>query len=241
METNDTKNLRCELNADMVTYLYAEATPAERERFEKHLLECTPCTDEFAELSDARFSVFEWQREEFAPLVTPKFDIPYPVIQKAVVRTGFRSIFGLGWPAFAMAAALVVTLFGFGLWIIQPKPGSGDQISKKEPVKSASVMSESPLVATENPEKAGTLNDLHRKDVAVTATNIKAEAPKKAAVHFSRPVLARVTNLRKLETEATVAELQRQGGRLPRLTARTDEEDESLRLTDLFDSLDDKQ
>ena len=87
----------CEFFAAIVSYLYNETGEAERVRFESHLANCDACTDEFATISNARFSVFEWQREEFSNLPTPEIVIPYaakrPVPAK-VETVGFLS--GLG-------------------------------------------------------------------------------------------------------------------------------------------------
>ncbi|HMS10229.1 MAG TPA: zf-HC2 domain-containing protein, partial [Pyrinomonadaceae bacterium] len=61
----------CERSAEILPYLYKEVSDAERDGFDAHLAECSGCRDEFAAISFSRYSVYEWQREEFAPLATP--------------------------------------------------------------------------------------------------------------------------------------------------------------------------
>ena len=82
----------CGRSYDIVAYIYNEIDPSERRTFEKHLSGCMSCTDEFAVVSDARLSVFEWHKEEFAHLPTPEFSVPYVVPKKDSV--GFFASIG---------------------------------------------------------------------------------------------------------------------------------------------------
>src|SRR5688572_12265007 len=72
---NKTEN-SCSLGGNMLAYLYDELSSDGRECFESHLADCSLCIDEFAELSEARYSVYEWKNVEFAPLKTPRFVVP---------------------------------------------------------------------------------------------------------------------------------------------------------------------
>ena len=67
----------CEFSSEIVEYIYGELAPANRERFETHLADCTACIDEFAAVSNSRYSVYEWRKIEFEPLETPVFEIPF--------------------------------------------------------------------------------------------------------------------------------------------------------------------
>src|SRR5205823_10518511 len=107
----------CEVFAEIGSYLYNETSAAERRRFESHLSNCDMCTDEFAAISNARFSIFEWQREEFANLPTPEFHIPYAVTRARAIQEkpkGFLSVFDkalsfgrLGWAIPVFGAVLL--------------------------------------------------------------------------------------------------------------------------------------
>src|SRR5881275_1304390 len=70
----------CPLNHEIVSYIYGELGGGIELEFETNLADCIACTDEFAAVSNARFSVYEWQKEEFAHLPTPAIVIPYASI-----------------------------------------------------------------------------------------------------------------------------------------------------------------
>src|SRR4051794_13141264 len=72
----------CGFADEMLSYMYDELASAERERFEEHLPDCVACTDEFAVIAHARFSVYEWQKLEFADMPTPHIVIPYALAKK---------------------------------------------------------------------------------------------------------------------------------------------------------------
>jgi len=67
-------NFDCHRKDDLITYLYDEATPAERASFEKHLNECGPCNEELNAFGRVREELTTWQ-VGFAPrteLVLPR-------------------------------------------------------------------------------------------------------------------------------------------------------------------------
>lgn len=66
----------CPFEDEIVSYMYGEIDCLERDEFETHLAKCVACTDDFAAISNARFSVFEWRKEEFDALATPHIVIP---------------------------------------------------------------------------------------------------------------------------------------------------------------------
>ena len=108
----------CGFEDVMVSYIYDEIATSERRKFESHLVDCSACTDEFAAVSNARFSVFEWQKEEFAHLPTPEIIIPYKAAATEEAAIGFlsglRGLFsGFGMPATVAAALLVCVGLGF--------------------------------------------------------------------------------------------------------------------------------
>jgi hypothetical protein len=74
MLTNSKKE--CPFTDEIVSYMYGELGASESGIFEMHLADCATCTDDFAAISDSRFSVFEWRKEEFDRLKTPVIVIP---------------------------------------------------------------------------------------------------------------------------------------------------------------------
>lgn len=67
----------CLFGEELVAYIYGELPAAGRNAFEHHLLDCGGCTAELADISLSRLGVFEWHRDEFLPLETPQFVIPF--------------------------------------------------------------------------------------------------------------------------------------------------------------------
>ena len=110
MVTGKNQIEECDRIAEIVPYIYGESSPAERYDFEAHLPECVPCTDELAAIAEARFAVYEWNREEFSSIPTPAFVIPYentPLIGESFASK-LTKIFGLPrFPAWGSAAAAV--------------------------------------------------------------------------------------------------------------------------------------
>lgn len=65
-------NYECDHKEELVTYLYDEATAAERASFERHLNECEPCNAELNAFGRVRDELSTWQvgfapRSEFVP------------------------------------------------------------------------------------------------------------------------------------------------------------------------------
>lgn len=55
----------CDCAADLVAYLYGEATPGEAELFRMHLNACAACRDELAAFGDVRHDLNTWRAETF--------------------------------------------------------------------------------------------------------------------------------------------------------------------------------
>ena len=238
MRSEESVNLMCEFSEVIVPYLYGEASASECERFESHVADCSACTDEFAELSFARFSVFEWQKEEFASMPTPEFVIPYDL--KAAESTGFltglRELIAFNWATAIGACAVLTVVAGLGFVAVNYFGNSGSELAGiDEANKNISIAkpASSPLVPVTN------------QKVEVVSTDAKPDlqrsvVPAKASTIDHRPKRLTMSNNkvpRLVNTEAVKAP-QPQDRRTPSLTVGTDEDDRSLRLTDLFDSVD---
>lgn len=211
----------CRHSDNIVSYLYDELAASERSTFETHLVDCTSCTDEFAAVADIRFSVYEWHREEFIPLATPQFSIPYEGDRaRAGILSVVAELFTFSRPAFAMATIAVV--LGIGLIAITLTRSDEQQIA-------ANV--EAPALSKETPTQAV----LPQPAVTVTtaAPVTSAFTPVKATV---KPrTTERATRKPPVNTQRD--DQQRQAVRAPVLTDEIDIEDDSLRLTDLFDEV----
>lgn len=219
----------CGFEELMVAYIYDEATSAERRRFEGHLLDCAPCTDEFASLSNARLSVFEWQKEDFAELATPRFEIPYEPANANNEIGWFAKLQGVfsgfGVPIAAAAGILLVLGLGFATISLFSKPEL--QIAANIDVKSP-LVEQKPSVSQNNVADVFVANTAEKVD---REPNPEREiSPVKAAdIRRARPLRPTVTQT----AERRVAPNRLR--KAPALSDFDEADDKSLRLTDLFE------
>lgn len=228
-------NKECPFADEILSYIYNEIDAFARGKFETHLADCVVCTDEFAAISHARFSVFEWQKEEFAHLATPEIVIPYGATQNSVVENasmgflaGLRGLLSIrNWPV-AVAAALLVCL-GLG-FLAMNYIGRGDQQIAFE-VDNQSVP---PVVSPDNSVDPD-VTKIPQGDVSTASNNSSSRRE-------TRP--GRVTENRRTRPDRqTTAGTQKsvnnvrasQVPKAPVLYGYDDNDDKSLRLTDLFD------
>jgi putative zinc finger protein len=223
----------CEFGESIVSYMYDEMSAIDRERFEDHLLNCTPCTDEFAAVADARYGVYEWNKEEFAHIQTPHFVIPYDEPVAAVpffakVRQAFQ--FGFGWLPTAAALASVAIVLGIGYFaFIGGKPDGpiarlNEQDNRVTTVQTSKSTSQS--------------GELSSPDIVTPVTNEPGTRAAKAI-----PVQTKVTHVpakRNLivPQPAKFADTNARRSSAPRLSNVSDEEDQTLRLSELLDVVD---
>lgn len=231
----------CGFEDVMVSYIYDEIATAERRKFESHLVDCSACTDEFAAVSNARFSVFEWQREEFANLSTPEIDIPYeqkrPIAEPAEIGflAGLRGLFsGFGAPVM-IAAGLLISL-GIGFAAVTFIGGSDQQIAaniEKPVVLSNEAKPQAELVSrsTENDEP------LPSKGLEPSSPDLGSIK----AVENHRPR----SNKQVVGTRISAANQKNQKlvrtTKAPVLSDFDDNDDRSLRLADLFGGIGSKR
>lgn len=237
MRSVETIDLKCDFRDAILPYLYGESSSADRDRFESHLVDCSACTDEFAELSFARYSVFEWQKEEFASMPTPQIVIPYK--QKTDRDLGFfaglRELLVLNWATTAGAVAVLAVVAGLGFLAVNYDRDPGAQLAgidetnknistvKTVPSPVAPVTGRDVEVVTTEPR-----SDPQRSVVPIKATTVNRRPKQPTAPNSIAP--------RQLNTEAV--RVPQQDRRTPSLTGGADDDDRSLRLTDLFDAVD---
>ncbi len=255
MLNDNHKNSNCADNEPLISYLYNEIGAAGKVEFEAHLETCADCRSDLTEFGSARTAVREWRGAEFDKLATPIFEIPTKVVQTSTLSAkvsrsrlaDWRQIFAFK-PALAMSVcALLIGLFGAAMFIFNL--GRTGEIVKNTGNQNSANTIVSPTVeniaeqtkppAIENPDKpAAPVADLPSK-----AIDKKFAAPKtsavKAAANASKNNLPEeipvklVQNTNKINQKSAVA----QKAKAPRLTETEDEEDDSVRLADLFDEI----
>jgi len=225
----------CPLTGEIVSYIYGELEGKAEFEFETHLADCTACTDEFAAVSESRYSVFEWKKEAFDPLPTPSFDVPYvhgPVPVHSGVGAGIMAwLQSLGAPVAAAAALALVAsvwLLIFTLGKKQEQPAAVSNTPQVLQPESNPKVTVPPPVASEIEPRA---------DVA----EIKSPMRKS-----SRAIPASAVQPRRIVRQpAMVAEKTPdkdvnhvpQAQKAPALTAYQENDDQSLRLAELFDEV----
>lgn len=234
MKTNG-KATNCEFAEEIVSYLYDELAVSERSKFETHLAGCSICTDEFAGLSNARFSVFEWQREEFAPLATPRFEIPHKASSvKAIEPANEGWLAGLratlfGWPGLAGAAAVLITV-GAAFFAINYRGHT--TTADVRPIVAETPIANLP--APQKTEEKTVASNIPAPTAIETNSDVKREARPVRAANVER----KPRQMRNLTAEtvppAAVREIK-PTQKAPVLSALEEEDDGSLRLSDLFE------
>ena len=220
----------CGFGDEIVSYMYDELAVADRERFESHLVSCTACTDEFAAIADARYSVFDWRKREFAALETPAILIPYDRADIQTDRIGALAAFGemvRSWRlAFATGliaiAAVIVLTFGY-----LGKPHQVTVSSVPAEINRPDIIRN---VATEQTEVTTTKPEIE----SVKHVDLSPKTVRPVKVHAVKPIV----RSHSVSPTSTVADQTVKSGvnKAPVLGNYEENEDKSLRLADLFDS-----
>lgn len=212
------KNL-CPPGGDILAYLYNEMAPVDRERFELHLADCTDCIDEFADLSQGRHPVYEWKQLEFDQLLTPKIAIPYSSasvswFDELSAAFAFDRRF-----AFGAAAALLLAVVAGYLTFSTPAEDIAQNVEPSpSPERIAVEQVLPPQPAAERWDVQPVIDD-KTEPVKVSRRSRPA-----AGARSTKPA-SRATP-KKIESIPVYSTIDEE-----------DEEDDSLRLTDLFAEL----
>jgi len=218
----------CGQEDQLLSYLYEDGSAAARETFESHLAECEACTDEFAAVSLARFSVYEWHKEEFVPMPTPQIVIPYE--EKPVsIWAGLREAFSFNWETASLAAASLLVVAAFGAYLVST---DNDGVAELNLVNVNKVAVPTPSNIDVPKPNAVISND---PVVPVKASNeepTRSVRPIKSvqAKRDVRPIQPTVRNDGRIPTVATAND------RRVIDSLDDDSEDNSLRLSDLLDT-----
>jgi anti-sigma factor RsiW len=216
----------CPLSDEIVSYVYGEIAADAEENFETHLAGCMVCTDEFAAVSEARYSMFEWKKEAFDPLATPEILIPYrpPVAAVTWVTRMHAWAESLSIPVAVAALAVCV---GIGFYLV------GHNDNNEQSGASNVARPDSPAPS----------------DLAVTALPGQAEAPALNKIEPTlKPRVVSASQRKRVVRRPDAAEKPSNSfavaprratdvTKAPALTQYPDNDDNSLRLAELFDEV----
>ena len=239
-------NADCGFAENIVAYIYGEMSGTATSAFEDHLADCQTCIDEFAAVADARYSVYEWQRSAFAPLETPVIKIPPGTLDDRRISWLDRLRAGFMTPL-AAAAAVVVTL-GLGVAVYRYQPDTVvHDLAMDQPVNTdQSSVRPTPVENVSVPDlqisDTGSEIDGRGKADAPPAARFAADSTKpKHQMNKARPdqLPAKNPAPRSSQRVPSQAEARSTPARkVPQMNDLSEEEDNSLRLAELFDDVD---
>lgn len=259
MMNNNHKNSGCGYAEQMVSYLYGETGAAETRDFETHLGSCSICADELEAFSVVQFSINDWKLQEFADLKTPLIEIPYEKAgneanQREVSGvtaswlSGLRNLFSLS-PAWSLATAsfAVLAVFGFFALIVLNPDKSNDVAGTNKNTKPVTVPT---VEKTTVPETANT-NQNRSPERDIKPLNEQKTPPPEIAVapDTKNTRVIKTTNKNQRQTqriESTnlpknnnmVKRDNKNKTEIPPKMIEDDEEDDTLRLAELFEEID---
>ncbi len=222
---NDRHIEKCDLGIEMMAYVYGEMAEADKARIDEHLLECGACTDDFAENSMSRFSVYEWKREEFDAIATPSFVVPYEPVPETASEGWLSGLRGLlaGWPATVAFASVAIVAVGAGLFGLNYLGGKEEVAI----VPTVDVKPDAPVITVSAP--AGPVEP--EKSIASVTKATAKDPVRPPRVVEAKSVIKKADRINDGATRAGVI----QENKKPRLSNPDDDDDDTLRLADLFD------
>jgi hypothetical protein len=221
----------CSHSHDLISYVYNEMDISGRDRFDSHLADCSSCIEELANLSLSFYSVHEWRKLEFDPLPTPYFQLP-AAKHKASFADRLWDLFSPapGWVAAGSLAALLLTAT---IGILTLKDSSNPElagISEIGEVPVASIDTNTGSAEVPSVETYQSSTDLKEPRVEKT---IETDSPAKSEPKQQPKTLRNTAPVRTERGSTAVL-----SSAFPQLTEFDELQDDSLRLSDIFDDID---
>lgn len=233
----------CAFAEQIVSYIYDEATAKERENFEAHLLDCLPCADEIAGFGLIRSSIGEWRKSVVFALDVPALNIPQlrPVVvekEQVSLIDELRKLFTFS-PAWVGGFAALLICLGL-VWLFFGN-SKNEMIAEIPPIveeKPVELPKEEKAFVNPQDEKSAdvpqNVKQVEQKTVAPKNQTIKAtNTPKLKSV---RPKMDGATATNKSVNRNNKSNYA-QTNDAPKLVEMNEEDDNSLRLAELFDEI----
>lgn len=258
--SSNNHNSSCNFSDLLISYLYDEIGEREKSRFESHVLNCSACADELSAFGGVRLSVRNWRETEFAPLATPVIELPFETEKTKIASTetnavtasrswlaGLRELFSLS-PAWAGAATACAALaICAGLFYVALSSRQ-NELSVAATNKNASVASvPAPTVDDKTaPSGARATGEQPDESPKPEIKKDKKPNPPKSAATAEKTFVIDNSPVKPVKTSVAPkpANKDKATPNVKRPSRATDiefttreEEDKSLRLTDLFDDV----
>lgn len=250
MTNNNHKNSFCGFSEQLVSFLYGETGGSEKASFEAHLENCAVCAGELEAFSNVQISINDWKLKEFAPLATPIFEIPFEkTVEGFQSPTGsvswmatFRDLFSIS-PAWSLAtASLAVLAVCAGIFLFALNSRQGNDIAEgNKPVKSKTAPTAS-MTPPDSNSKSNSNNEADNK-IAPVKEN-KPDVAVSNETNQKNTRIVKTSNPRqtpKTEGSTKNADVKRndktKNQPTPKIMPDDDEEDDSLRLAELFEEI----
>jgi hypothetical protein len=224
---------------ELVSYIYGEIPQDRRNVFEAHLSHCDDCAAELAAFSDARLGVIEWRREEFEHLATPEIPLPLPEISRDQVAAAKAVTGSRGWFESLTAMTTFAKLsFGFAgaalaivvIYFSAFSPTTSSDIAENSPagVDGPAAIATPPVAGPELGEKNS------KPSVEQPKEAVTRQVPAEHFASTGREIPAVPTTIRQVAMPKARRVETAANRKAPRLNSFEEEEDRSLRLSDLF-------
>ena len=222
----------CGFNGDVLSYLYNEISEGDRDRFESHLEACESCVSEFASLSDARYSVYEWKAIEFAPMETPAIVIPVEATKASwfdAIKTAFafpRGLVAAGAGFAVIALVVIVAFIGFS--------GPDDETVAHQGNTQVTPLPTQGQTTSASPQNID-YGQTPSNDTSVVSLPHPKEVQK---VQIVKASVRAPKNNRSTTAVNKTRDSSTRNANAPRLVRFDDNDDDSLRLAELFNDID---
>ncbi len=228
----------CARAEDLVTYLYGEASEREASDFERHMIECTQCSNELAAFRSVREGVVEWRNQSLPSFETSRATMPAFAETRERKRSALaalREFFTLSpaWlraaTAMAVVAICVLVVFTVARFNTPSKQVVVQTVltSPVKPEVARTVKAAEEIRQDEN-QQAQVKN---RPSVVAVRDNRSSSSVKNRRSADSAPMSARNRTTPNKVNESQDAVRQQ----LAELVQRTKEDDNLPRLSDLVD------
>lgn len=263
MSTNNHQNSGCGFGEKLVSYLYDEISGLEKEKFDIHLDDCKSCVEEYSSFGIVRSSLGEWRDFEFAPLETPQINLstfePVAVAESTGRGSWLKLIQSFfittpRWVTTVSFATVLAVILGIGIAglnnsyspdVSEGKRGT-DQVetevteqikpinktvesANNDPTYDETIVPKPELLKGTPPNDSGFPKSAATKEKRRTDNSLTAKEPKVKTTN--RPNETATANKNRTVDKNLIP------GEIPKLTNFPVEEDNSLRLADLFDEI----